>query len=224
MVSRTALMVLVLATGCTGVDTTEFLRASRQIRATQVTWNDVQHFTFDEAGDIKGAPTPQGAWRVKSGKLHAVEGDGNRTILLASLNSNPMSIAFDATLCPANKGRIGDITVLINATDDSRFFFSGYALTTGSYWNNCTTFYRQGKPLARTELSPLRPGRTYRVRVELVGGHLRYWLDDRILLEAWDSQPLALAPDRWVGIRTWATHLILDNLTIQRGEDEEMPR
>jgi len=224
MVSRTAVMALVLVAGCTGVDTTEFLRASRQIRSTPVTWKDVQHFTFDDAAGISGAPTPQGAWRIESGKLHAVEGDGNRTILLASLNNNPMSIAFDATLYPVSKGRIGDITVLINATDDSRFFSSGYALTTGSYWNNCTTFYRLGKALARTEWSPLRPGRTYHVRVELVGGHLRYWLNNRILLEAWDPQPLALTPDRWVGIRTWATHLVVDNLTIQRGEDQELPR
>jgi hypothetical protein len=112
---------------------------------------------------------------------------------------------------------IGDITVLLNSLPDKTFFNAGYALTTGSYWNNCTTFYRKGTALANTSWSPVRSGKRNTISLEFNHGHIRYEMNGEILLEAWDENPLNLSPDRWIGLRTWATLMCVDNITVYRG-------
>ncbi len=195
-----------------------FLRSSRNEASRPIAWEVVQRFDFDAPAALAGCPQPAGVWRTEDGRLVAAEGNENRALLLCPLPPEPLRVQFQARLEPNEDGKIGDISVLLGATDSKRFFASGYSLTTGSYWNHCTTFYRLGRPLARTEWSPLQPNRWYRVTVERAGGHLRYWLDDQILLDAWDREPLEPAADAWLGLRTWDTRLLIDNLTVSRPE------
>ena len=122
----------------------------------------------------------------------------------------PLRIELEVTNYANPDGSIGDITILLNAENSKDFFRSGYALTTGSYYNSCTTFYRLGKPIAKTEHSPLVSGKTYKVIIELVNGHIRYWLNDEIILEAWDTEQLKMNPELWMGIRTWNTKMSIN--------------
>lgn len=159
-------------------------------------------------------PTPSGQWGVEQNNLVAQSGDANRTILLAPASYDPLRIELEVTLTSVTENRIGDITFLLNTTNDAKSFTAGYALTAGSYWNHCTTFYRQGKAVANTEYSPLKPDTRHRVTLEYAKGHIRYWLDDVILLEAWDTQPLAMDPTRWIGLRTWNTRMTIHSVKI----------
>ncbi len=195
----------------------DFLQKSRQTGAQKVTWQPVLKLTFADPRALAAWPVVEGEWVVKGGQLRAVGGKRNRAILLAPAGFDPVRIEFEATLTAGADGKIGDITVLLNSAPGKGFFRSGYALTTASYYNQCTTFYRLGRPLARTEYSPARPGVKNRVVLEFVAGHIRYWLNGEIILEAWDAAPLALKSERWIGIRTWNTDLAIDNLTISRG-------
>jgi len=196
-------------------DTTSFLEASRKIRSAAVEWEEVRRLTFADPAELADRPTPEGAWEIDDGKLWAAGGERNRAILLAPCAHDPVRIEFEAT-CYEADGRLGDITVLLNSVADKRFFGHGYALTTGSYWNNCTTFYKQGKAIARTEHSPVVSGRRNHVVLEFNRGHIRYWLNDRIILEAWDETPLAMDASLWIGVRTWATRMSVDNLVVSR--------
>lgn len=195
----------------------DFLQKSRQTGAQKVMWQPVLSLTFDDPRALAAWPVVEGEWVVKGGQLRAVSGKRNRAILLAPAGFDPVRIEFEATLTAGADGKIGDITVLLNSALGQGFFRSGYALTTASYYNQCTTFYRLGRPLARTEYSPARPGVKNRVILEFVAGHIRYWLNGEIILEAWDPEPLKLESKRWLGIRTWNTDLAIDNLTISRG-------
>ncbi len=195
----------------------DILQQSRRTGAQKVTWKPVLKLTFTDPRALAAWPVVEGEWVVKGGQLRAVGGKKNRAILLAPANLDPVRIEFEATLTAGAGGKIGDITVLLNAASGQGFFRSGYALTTASYYNRCTTFYRLGRPLARTEYSPARPGKKNRVVLEFVAGHIRYWLNGEIILEAWDAAPLPLKSERWIGIRTWNTDLAIDNLTISRG-------
>jgi uncharacterized protein DUF6250 len=47
-------------------------------------------------------------------------------------------------------------------------------------------------------------GRTYRIRVVLAGGRLRYWLDGKLIHDVRDKQPL---PGGHFGLRTWRSRV-----------------
>lgn len=197
-----------------------FLERSRSQRISPVIWELVALFGFDTPVDIAGCPVPEGKWEVRDGRLQAVGGDRNRAILLMKIPGDRIRIEFEAVSHTDSLGRLGDITILLGATPDRGFFNSGYALTTASYWNNCTTFYKSGRPIARTEYTPVRPGVKNRVALEFVGGHIRYWLNGEIILEAWDDTPLVIDSGTWIGIRTWATVMEVDDIGVYRGEGE----
>ena len=172
-------------------------------------------FTSEEA--IQDFQIVNGEWEIKNGKLWAVSGEKNRSILLAQSKRGPLRIELEVTNYANSDGSIGDITVLINSENSDKFFGSGYALTTGSYYNNCTTFYRLGKAIAKTEYSPLVSGKTYIVVIECIDGHIRYWLNNKIILEAWDPKPQELDPNLWIGIRTWNTRMSVDWFAVYQG-------
>lgn len=195
----------------------EYLTRSRRSAMDDVEWTPVREFRFASRAETDSAHVADGAWEVYGGRLRAVLGDRNRTILLSWSGMDPVRVEFEARLRPDAEGRIGDITVLLNTLAVPGYWGEGYALTTGSYYNNCTTFYRLGKRLARTEWSPVQPNAWNQVAVEFAGGHIRYWLNGQILLEAWDPEPLEMDASRWIGLRTWATTMEVDNLSIYKG-------
>ena len=218
------LACLLLTAALLAAEEPDYLLVGRnEVKFPVARWAPVLTVTFDDAGALKDCPVLDGAWEVKDGRLRATAGDANRAILLGHAQGDAVRVEFDATCLADADGRIGDISVMIDTTPEKGYFRKGYALTTGSYYNTCTSFYRQGKKLARTEYSPLETGKTYHVSVEVCRGHLRYWLDDRIILEAWDAAPLPLDEKLWVGIRTWATLLTVDNLMISRAEEATKP-
>ncbi|GAF69184.1 unnamed protein product, partial [marine sediment metagenome] len=136
---------------------------------------------------------------------------------------DPVRVEFEATSFADDQGLLGDITVLLNSISGpgDAFFNNGYAFTTASYRNSCTAFYKKGKPIARTECSPVESGEMNLMVLEFDKGHIRYWLNGQIILEAWDEIPLKMDSKYWIGIRTYDTRMIVDNLTIYHGESDQ---
>ena len=214
--------LITILPGCVALknsDLDKYLVSSRNLnKQKEVVWEKAAVIDSFNAGDINKYKVVEGKFEILKGKLWATEGDKNRAILLMPCQYDPIRVEFNATLF-ALDGKIGDITILLNASPDKNFFDNGYALTTGSYWNNCTTFYKKGRALARTEYSPLKSGKKNHVVLEFDHGHIRYWLNDVILLEAWDDTPLPLDPALWVGIRTWATRMCIDNIAVYHSRE-----
>jgi len=196
-----------------------FLERSRAEATSKVEWEKVRAWTFDSPEEINGCLMPEGRWAVEKGALVAVEGEGNRIILLTPSGIDPVKVEFDVVLHPLPDGRVGDISTMFNApAAQTRVFAnSAYSLTTVSFYNHATTCYRIGKPLARTEYSPVVPRKRYHMTAEFTHGHLRYWLDGVILLDAWDRDPIPMSPEGWIGLRTWNTRMEVDNFTLFRG-------
>lgn len=215
--------VSAVVAGCTvpGPANDEFLARSRGEGSRPHTWSTVAGPDWPSPGSVPAAPRVlTGDWQIQARRFVATGGQGNRTLLLCPLPGGPVRVRFTAV--PHSEradGWIGDISVVFGAINDAKkFWTSGYVMTTGSYWNHCTTAYRQGKPLARTEWSPLRPGRSHEICVEWTGSHLRYLLDGQVLLDAWDDQPLAFEADRWIALRTWETRLEVHDIRVESGE------
>ena len=187
----------------------KYLDASRGVGCKKQLFREkpTVKYDFNSKQELKKFTIVNGTWEIDNGELSAVAGENNRTILLTKSMKGPLRIELEVTNYANPDGSIGDITILLNAKNSKDFFRNGYALTTGSYYNSCTTFYRLGKAIAKTEYSPLVSGKTYKVVIELVNGHIRYWLNDEIILEAWDAEQLKMNPERWMGIRTWNTKM-----------------
>jgi hypothetical protein len=202
------------STGTENMDNYKTL--SRTIRTQMVAWEKIVSLTFDSPKELEHYHVVEGKWEILNGKLWAVEGERNRAILLTPCRYDPVRVDFEATDW-SSRDMIGDITVLLNSTPDKNFFNNGYAITTGSFWNNCTSFYKRGQVFANTNYSPVKSGKTNRVTLEFNKGHITYWMNGEILLEAWDETPLTIDPATWIGIRTWSTRMCIDNVDIYKG-------
>lgn len=228
---RIALAVLLtLAAGCATEwephRPAEHLEWSRKLGVPRgpMEWTLVREYDFQEPGLPPDAVVTVGEWEVRDGRLWAVGGSQDRTLLLGSAVAPPVRIEFECTNWEDPAARtLGDITVHLNAEPGLNAFAKGYSLTTGSYYNNCSTIYREGKPLVQTEFSPVRSGVRHRVRAEMEGGNLRYWLDDQIVLEAWDSEPLREWDGRSLGLRTWNTRMAVEKVRIYQGRRGPAP-
>jgi hypothetical protein len=144
----------------------------------------------------------------------------SRTILISPILDGPQRIEFDATLLPRPDGRVGDICVRLNADPQTGSFARGYALIAAQYFNQAAVCYRLNIPISRTEGPTVTPGKRHHVVVEWKPpeGHLRFFVDNRIILDTWDrTSPLSPDPTKWFGLSTYDTQMVVDNLTISTG-------
>lgn len=89
-------------------------------------------------------------------------------------------------------------------------YYVGY----GGNYNSTTRFRRydgvSDKPAILTEYTDeahlLRPNHWYHIRLECMGGWVRYIIDGRILVEYYDASPLTHG---WFGFRTTLSHCLL---------------
>lgn len=216
--------LLALAAGCatewTPFRPAEHLEFSRKLGIPRgpMEWTLVRAYDFEGSALPPDAVVTEGEWEVRDGRLWAVGGSKDRTLLLGAALAPPVRIEFECTNWEDPVERtLGDITLHLNAEPGLSAFAKGYSLTTGSYYNNCSTFYREGKALVHTEYSPVRSGVRHKVRAEIEGGNLRYWLDGHMVLQAWDPEPLREWEGRCLGLRTWNTRMAVEKIRIYQG-------
>ncbi len=211
--------VSVFASGCASRESLLMRENARaaglRLRQKPVEWEKAIELDFESPEMMKDFKVVDGKWEIKNGKLCAVEGKRNRAVLLVKGFEGPVRLEIEAVSFSSD-GLVGDITVLLNASADDDYFRAGYALTTGSYWNTLTTFYKKGAAIAGTSWSPVVPGKKNFVVVEFNDGHIRYELNGERLLELWDENPLVLSEEGWIGIRTWSTLMRVDRVVVYR--------
>lgn len=183
-----------------------------------IAWKQEAAFTFEKPVDMAGFKVVDGDWTVRDGKLIAEAGQANRnrTLLILPVRWDYLCVEFDATLEARPDGRVGDLG--IRFTDPGTGCIGKhYTVITGQYLNQASVVYRRSIPIARTEWSPLIPGKVHRVRLEFTCQHLRYWVDERVVIEAWDRLEPINIKGTWLGIHSYDTKLKIDNLVISSG-------
>lgn len=203
-------------------DKAQMLQSSRSATGTRVAWQKAQTFTFDDPKQMDSFAVAAGKFEIKDGTLRAIEGNTNRAIMIAKNNfGNYFRIEMEVTnYVNEETGRTGDITFLINSVPVEKyevFFFNGYGLTTASFGNSNTAFYKKGKPFARTEYTPVFSGKKNIATLDYMNGHIRYWLNGEIILEAWDDNPLKMDPSLWIGVRSYDTLMVIESIVISKG-------
>jgi len=194
-----------------------YLELSRAEHNAKLAWRPLRTFAFDDPAMPDGFRIKEGTWEIRDGQLEAVAGkaDEYRTILIAPCPAGPMRVEFDCTWFARPDGRVGDIYLRFNADSETGSSAKGYGLFVGHYFNQASVCYKLNQPIARTEWSPIVPGRRHHLVAEWTPRHLRLWMDDRIVMDAWDrDKPIAPDPAAWIGLAVYDTRVAIDNLTV----------
>ncbi len=196
-------------------------------------WKQAAAYDFSDGKLPDSFKVFDGNWEVIDGKLTAKSGkkDGNRVIKIANCQYPAFKLEFDASLSP-NPGdpadKISDIGVLLNASDSDGNFREGYGILAGTYGNQASVFYRLYIPHARTEWSPIVPGKTHHITLEVVKPHFRYWIDGKVVIDFWErtgkkgidnTDFMEMDPTKAMNLYTYDSVLQIDNLKISVPND-----
>lgn len=194
-----------------------YLELARSEHGIPPAWQPLHSYTFDNPADLRTFRICEGEWKIDGGKLLATRGaaENYRTLLIAPCPAGPSRIEFDAVLSPRPDGRIGDIYLRFNADPATGSSARGYGMMVARYYNQDTVCYKLNQPIARTEWSPIISGKRHHIAAEWTAVHLRLFVDDRVVIDAWDrDKPIAPDPQKWLGLAVYDTPLAIDNLVI----------
>jgi hypothetical protein len=158
-----------------------------------------------------------GNWRIENGQLR-VDGAKNHPLWL--LRTLPWDVHIELDV--RSDSPEGDIKVEVfgdgaSHATSSRYEATSYVIIFGGWNNSKNVLARLDEHGADRIVGPARkvePGRTYHFRIERVGGTLRVWVDDEVLLEMSDPEPLGGRGHDHFGFNNWQSDLWFDNLKV----------
>jgi len=158
-----------------------------------------------------------GNWRIDAGQLH-VRGARNHPLWLLRTLPRDVRIEFDAR----SESAEGDIKVEVfgdgvsYAKHDS-YTATGYVVIFGGWNNSLNVLARMdehGEDRVVGTPHRVEPGKTYRFRIDRIAGILKVWVDEDILVEMDDPEPLVGRGHDHFGFNNWQSDLWFDNLKI----------
>ncbi len=158
-----------------------------------------------------------GNWRIENGELR-VQGAKNHPLWLLRTLPREVRVEFDVR----SESPDGDIKVEIFG--DGASFAKSDSYTATSYvivfggWNNSRNVLARmdehGHDRVVGKYQKVEPGRVYRFRIERMDGIVTVWVDDEVLMEMEDSEPLEGRGHDHFGFNNWQSHLCFDNLKV----------
>jgi len=158
-----------------------------------------------------------GNWRIEAGELR-VQGAKNHPLWLLRTLPRDVRVEFDAR----SESSEGDIKVEIfgdgasYANSDS-YTATSYVIIFGG-WNNSRNVLARmdehGRDRVVGEPRKVEPGRVYRFRIERIEGALTVWVDDSVLVQMVDLEPLKGRGHDHFGFNNWQSELFFDNLKV----------
>jgi hypothetical protein len=158
-----------------------------------------------------------GNWRIEEGELH-VKGAKNHPLWLLRTLPWDVEVEFDVR----SETPDGDIKVEIfgdgaSHAKSDRYEASSYVVIFGGWNNSKNVLARMDEHGADRVVGPpkrVEPGRTYHFRITRVGGTLKVLVDDELLLEMHDREPLGGRGHEHFGFNNWQSDLWFDNLEV----------
>jgi hypothetical protein len=158
-----------------------------------------------------------GNWRIENGELR-VQGAKNHPLWLLRTLPREVRVEFDVR----SESPDGDIKVEIFG--DGASFAKSDSYTATSYviifggWNNSRNVLARmdehGHDRVVGKQRKVEPGRVYRFRIERMDGIVTVWVDDEVLMQMEDSEPLQGRGHDHFGFNNWQSNLCFDNLKV----------
>jgi hypothetical protein len=159
-----------------------------------------------------------GAYAVRDGALLAQNARNKPLWLLRRL---PCHVRIDVTAWSDSPD--GDLKIEVMGDgasydpDQGEYKATGYVFIFGGWRNSLSTIVRQDEHRARMTVDDstrVEPGRKYRWSIRIAGGHIEWWVDDALFLQADDPQPLCGPGHDHFGVNNWAVPNHYDDLTV----------
>lgn len=158
-----------------------------------------------------------GPYKIDNGELH-VAGARNHPLWLKKRLPDDVRVTFDVR----SESRHGDIKFElfgdgVSYARDSSYVATGYVLIFGGWRNSKTIIARldeHGADVRERRDVKVVSGQKYAFKAERRGGLLRWWVDNELMLEYDDVQPLKGRQHDHFGINNWETPLYFDNVRI----------
>lgn len=165
-----------------------------------------------ERAELGPSWTRSPGWRIDQGQVFSA-GTRNQALWLRAALPDDAVIELDAR----SESPAGDIKFEIYA--DGKNHASGYILIFGGWNNTISTIARLDEHGAdRQELRQrglVQMGRTYHMKVVRRDKVIRWYVDGKLLLDYYDSEPLRGPGHDRFGFNDWEAKLYFDNLVIR---------
>jgi len=173
--------------------------------------------TFDRA-ELGPNWSGTAGWRISDGQVFSA-GTRNQGLWLKAALPDDAVIELDAR----SESPAGDIKFEIFT--DGQNHASGYILVFGGWKNTISTIARLDEHGAdRQELRQrglVKMGQTYHFKVVRLDKVIRWYVDGKLLLDYYDSEPLKGPGHDRFGFNDWETQLYFDNLVIRPAGPED---
>jgi len=157
-------------------------------------------------------------WRIRDGRVFSA-GTRNRALWLSLKLPDDAIIELDAR----SESPAGDIKFEIYG--DGRNHASGYILAFGGWKNTISIIARLNEHGAdRQEYRQrglVEMGKTYHMKVVRRDKVIKWYVDGRLLLDYYDSEPLRGEGHDRFAFNDWESNLYFDNLTIRAAGPED---
>ena len=158
-----------------------------------------------------------GDWRIEAGELHVQRAKNHPLWLLRTL-PHDVRVEFDAR----SESPEGDIKVEVFGDGASyakheSYTATSYVIIFGGWSNSRNVLARMdehGSDRVVGAPRKVEPGQTYQFRIERIGGTLTVWVNESILLEMDDPEPLRGRGHDHFGFNNWQSDLWFDNLKV----------
>jgi hypothetical protein len=162
-------------------------------------------------------------WRIEDGQL-TIRGARNRPLWLRRTLPRNVRIEFDVR----SESPDGDIKVEVFGDGESRATTESYTATSyvvifGGWGNTLNVLARMnehgddrvvGGANGSGSATPVVPGRTYHMRIERTGNRIAAWVDDELLVEMIDEDPLAGRGHDHFAFNDWNAEIHFDNFRV----------
>jgi hypothetical protein len=156
-------------------------------------------------------------WRIEDGAL-SIRGARNRPLWLRRVLPRDVRIEFDVR----SESPDGDIKVEVFGDGESRATTESYTATSyvvifGGWGNSLNVLARMnehGDDRVEGPPRPVEPGRRYHMRIERSGSRIAAWVDDELLVEMTDEDPLEGRGHDHFGFNDWNAQVYFDDLVI----------
>lgn len=157
------------------------------------------------------------SWEIRDGQLH-IRGARNKPLWLKRRLPRDVEIEFDVR----SESDVGDIKVELFGDGESKATSESYTATSyvvifGGWGNKLNIIARldeHGSDRVIGKKKAVVKSKTYHFRIRRRGNKLSVWVDDEILVEMNDNEPLEGRGHDHFAFNNWQSDLWFDNLKI----------
>jgi len=164
-----------------------------------------------------------GQWSIKDGWLTGENRKGSAMLLSRMEFNTDLFIDFRArTVLPSTH----DIDFMFNAKWDYEADYPGlgYIFGISGWWDAKTGFERTPDYAfkAYTKLFKFEPGRIYHVQIGNINGHLFCLIDDELIIEAHDPNPIDVKTHGFIAFESYESHVQYTDFSVKRAVYSEI--